>query len=310
MEKQFEKPAQSSRGIEQEKSPEIKDRGKNVVIVLKILRHGERTKEGELTDYGREVTRKRAQLSGLQADQFSAVKAIGSRADAEPGKMGRSLETADIFAAEVDPQRRFTSREMSPLSHKALITKPPYDHKEIYNSNLPGNFEELPDEEKATAAKKAQAATVEHLHSLNNPEAKKFKKEMAGALATVILSRVRMSSSLKSGYKALMPAGTHGPIPEFLLKEALVRKFEDGEEIKGFEDTDEIGGPINPSESIEVLIRRDKNGELQKIQVKFDDPERPRAKEMYLDLKTLVELKAFYKKLHRDEKSKNTQEED
>lgn len=104
-------PEFSSAEFENIPSPERKESGRQVEIVLKFIRHGERTKEGALTDYGRSITAERAQQSGLQEKGFDAVKAVGSNAGPKnPRGMGRSLETADIYAHEIAGDEQFASR--------------------------------------------------------------------------------------------------------------------------------------------------------------------------------------------------------
>lgn len=44
-----------------EKVENIPQKGRNVHITLKFIRHGLRAPSGELTDYGREATRQKAQ---------------------------------------------------------------------------------------------------------------------------------------------------------------------------------------------------------------------------------------------------------
>lgn len=276
----------------------LPEKGANVRLVLKIIRHGERTKKGELTDYGREVTRKKAKESGIKGEDFDAVKAYGSPAGPKgPTGMQRSLETAHLYAGEIAGEQARVTRKRDILSYESLKTKSPYDHRKIYNANLPNNFEQLTDEEKVEAAKAAQSATTNHLFSLDSEEATTFKKETAGAFASLILKDQRIAGRLNSGSEVLMLAGTHGPQPEILLQEALTRKGADGQEVKGFKDIGEIGGPLNPSEAFDVEIITDEKGEPGRLRVTFDSPERPKG-EMFLDRKKVEELAVFYESLH------------
>ena len=282
--------------IEQEKTPE---KGANVLVQVKFIRHGERTKEGELTDYGREITRSNARKSGLKEQGFDAVKAYGSQAGPKNKKgMGRAMETADIYTEEVKVEdQEYVTRAKDILNFETLKTPFPYDHTGIYNANLPENFNNLSDKEKIEAARRAQSATVNHLLSLKTPEAETFKKEVAGVFAKIINHRVKLSQKINSGSKALLVEGTHGPMPELLLEEALIRKTSEGEEIRGFQDINEIGGPLYPSESIDVLVGRNEKGELRPLKVELD-PVKQIVGEMYLDQSKLDELEAFYNKIH------------
>jgi hypothetical protein len=290
-------------GIESIPSPEQKEFGRQVEIVLKFIRHGERTKEGTLTDHGRDITAERARESGLEEAGFDAVKAIGSNAGPKnPDGMGRSLETADIYGYEIGGDAQFATRAQKALNYQTFVNQEPFDWLAFYNSNLPENFNELSDEEKVNAAKQAQVATVNHLINLDTPEAKGYRQEAAGSFAYVIDHYAQMAKRLKSESKVLIPAGTHGGVMEFVLREALVRKDRDGKEIIGFSDLDEIGGEFSPSEGYDVDIETDEDGNLGPLKVSFDNKSRPTG-DFYLDKAKLEELKDFYIKLHSDQKS-------
>lgn len=276
-------------------SSEQKEFGENVEVVLKFIRHGERTKEGALTDYGRAVTAERGQESGLQDKGFDAVKAIGSNAGPKnPDGIGRSLETADIYAYEVAGDAQFVTRARDILNFEKFINKLPFDWTSFYNSHLPGDFEKLSDQEKVVAARNAQTATINHLMSLDAPRAQEYIKEAAGSFAYIIDHYIQIAKRLKSGSEVLIPAGTHGGVMEFVLQQALVRKDENGKEVVGFKNFDEIGGGFNPSESYDVDIATDENGDLKELAVSFEkDSGRPALRDAHLDLTKLEELKDF-----------------
>jgi hypothetical protein len=279
-------------------SPEQKKRGNNVEIILKFMRHGERTPEGLLTDYGREVTKERARGSGIQGADFDAVKAIGSDAGAKgPSGLGRSLETAQIVALEIAGDEAFKTRASDILNPLTMVHQVPFDWDKMYKSNLPENFSELSDQEKAMAAKKAQTAIVNYLVQLNTPEAEAYKREAAGAFAHIIEHYRKMAKKLDADSKVLMPAGTHGGVMEFILQQAGVRKDEEGKEIKGFTDLKEIGGEFNPSDAFNVDVATDEAGENKPLVVSFDNKNRPQAP-MYLDENLVRELAQEYESLH------------
>lgn len=280
-----------------------KERGENVRIVLKFIRHGERTKEGELTDLGRRITRERARDKRIENQDYDAVKAVGSTAGPKGARgMQRALETADIYASETPHDGDFKTRPRPILSYETLKSKPPYEHGTIYNSYLPENFKELPDEEKIKASKKAQTATVNHLLSLKSSEAETYKKEVAGSFATFIEHYREMAKRLKSGSKVLIPSGTHGGTMELLLQQALVREETDGKKVLGFENLDEIGGDFDPSDSYNVDIGTNDRGDFRELAVTFDNPKRPATRKMYLDPDKIKELSEFYRSLHMNEK--------
>lgn len=288
------------RNREQAFDNEQKEKGKNVQIVLKFMRHGERDLDGNLTDYGRDVTRIRAQESGMVKEDFDAVKAIGSTAGpkSESG-MQRSLESAHLYAQEIAGDEAFKTRAQEILSYEKLINKVPFDYTAIYKSNLPNNFDQLTDKEKSLAAKKAQKVVANYLINLQTPEAEQYKREVAGSFAYLIEHYKRMAGRLNADSKVLIPAGSHGGMLEYVLEKALVREDESGEKKIGFTDLDEIGGEFDPSEAFNVDISTEENGDLNPLNVSFDSPSRPKGK-MYLDSEKITELAEFYKQLHKE----------
>lgn len=293
------------------------EKGKNVKVILKFIRHGERAKTGELTDYGREITRQRARERGIRKEDFDAVKAVGSQAgpkvlvpieggftsEKAEQKMGRSLESAHIYGHEIAGDDAFKSRPRNILSYETLKSPIPDDYARIYNFNLPDNFESLSNEEKAIASKRAQTAVVNHFLNLKTPRGEAYNREIAGAFAIFILHSQDLAKNLKSGSKVLIPSGTHGGMIEPFLQQALVRRMEDGREIHGFEGVEEIGGDFNPSEAFSVEIKTDTSGNVELPMVSWDDPDRPKTTKMYLDPAKLQELAEFYRELHKENKN-------
>lgn len=285
---------------EKEKNPE---KGTNVEIVLKVMRHGERTKEGKLEDHGREITREKARESGIQQGDFNAVKAIGS--SVQPGievpikdgvrNMGRAQETAHIYADEIEGDEKFQTRINDLLSYEGNVIPDPYDHKAVYNSYLPEDFENLPPEEKVKAAKTAQRETVNYAFSLDGEDVDTWKKEVAGAFAELVRHYIKVAGRLKAGSRVLIPAGTHSPTMEMLLHKALVKKSTYAK--VGIDSLDEIGGEFDPSDAYNVFINTDEDGKLEEVRLTFDRSDRPQ-EEMILDGETLEELADFYEELH------------
>ncbi len=280
--------------MEQVKNIENKEKfGKNVEILIKFIRHGERDSDGNLLDVGREITKENAVLSGMNKEDFDAIKAIGSNAVPQGElNIGRSLETADIYSKEIAGDEAFNTRVDDILSYEKIKSPLPFNYKEIYDSYLPKNFNDLSDEEKVRASKKAQCEIVNLLFQMEGEGAESYRKESAGALAYVIDHYQNMAERLNSGSKVLIPAGTHGGLMEFLLQQALIIKGK-----TGFGDINDIGGEFDPSDSYNIDIKTDENGDLQDIVVSFDNPNRPKEK-MTLDKDKFEELVGYYKNLH------------
>jgi hypothetical protein len=284
--------------LDQEINPE---KGTNVSIVVKFIRHGERDRESNLTDFGREVTKEKAEESGLKKDDFDAVKAVGSNAGPKNEEgMARALETAHIYSKEIAGEDAFNTRKSEALNFETIVSERPYHHVEIYNSFLPENFDTLPDLEKSAAAKKAQTAVVNHVMSLKGEKVETYKREVAGSHAFVLQHYMDMIKRKKidSGSKILIPAGTHGGNMELLLQQALVFKDVNNQEHLGFESLDEISGEFDPSEAYNVHLESDAKGDLKELLVDFDNPARQKIKDAHLDLAKVEELAEFYKTLH------------
>lgn len=280
--------------MEQIKKIENKEKfGKNVQVLIKFIRHGERNSEGKLLDVGRKITKENAILSGVNKDNFDAIKAIGSNAVPQGElNIGRSLETADIYSKVIAGDEALNTRVNDILSYEKIKSTLPFDYKEIYDSYLPENFNDLSDEEKVKASKKAQCEIVNLLFQMEGNEAEAYRLESAGALAYVIDYYQKMAKRLNSGSKVLIPAGTHSGLMEFLLQQALIIQGK-----TGFNDINEIGGEFDPSDSYNIDIKIDENGNLQNVVVSFDNPNRPQGK-MILDKDKFEELVNYYKKLH------------
>jgi broad specificity phosphatase PhoE len=278
------------------------EKGKNVLIRLKFIRHGERDKEGRLTDYGRDVTVRIAKAHAEEAKEFDVVKAIGSDAGEKNGFGKRAFETADLYAKEVAGDEVLRSKVQSVLSYETIISPVPHDYQKLYNDSLPVNFDELSPEEKSAAARVAQRAMLDHLVASDTPEAEAYKREEAGAFAYLVEHYRDMAKRLKDGSKVLIPAGTHGGTMEFLLQQALVRKNDDGSTIVGFKKLDEIGGEFSPSEDYNVDVSTDENGHPAPMRVSFDNPfnnpGRVLPEVAYLDEAIVAELADYYRKLH------------
>jgi len=282
----------------QNEGKESSERGRDVEIVLKFMRHGERSPEGELLDIGRRITREKAAESGHAAESFDAVKAIGSAAGASKGVGMRAFETASIYADEIARDDAFAPRTRDALSYETVINPIPFDHDAIYARHLPDDFKSLSDEEKAAASLVAHRATVREEFALDTPEARAFRRESAGAYAHTVNHYRKMTKKLNSGSRVLVPAGTHGGIMEYLLLEATVHTDKDGKETVGYTDIEDIGGTFSPSEAYTVRIATDAEGNETEIVLSFDNPERPQGT-LRLDIERLNELDEEYQELHK-----------
>ncbi len=286
---------------EAEEIKEVKETGKDVRILLKIMRHGERTPDNLLTDFGRSVTTEKAQKERSRLGPLDIVKAVGSDSGPKgPTNMARSLETADLYANAIalDPSVdaiKYQTRPRSIVGIEGQINKLPFDWTEFYKQNLPSNFNALSDEEKSIAGHKANEACLNRW--LSDPEAEASRLEIASRYASFVETYVRMIERLKSGTKVMYPVGGHGGNMEVFLSKVLQRK-KDGTVINGFQDVSEIGGAFHPSEGFFIDLTTDEQGEKH-AQLSMDDPERMKGEDISLDVHTLHQLSEYYHELKR-----------
>jgi broad specificity phosphatase PhoE len=294
-------PSSSRNSIE---SKEVPPYGANIEMTIKMMRHGQRTPEGALTDSGRATTKERATESELGNENFDAIKAYGSnlKPQKESG-MGRALETASIYANSVYedqtgiPVTPMTPRANNNLNYEIVSAKPPFDHDAIVKANLPNNFETLDQEEKGAAMMSAQSAAAREELALTTLEAMEYRKEMAGSHAHALNHYRAMAKRLKSGSTVLLPLGTHGTMIEYLLMEALVHKGENDEEITGTNDVEDLGGEFNTSDAYTIHVKTDEEGKEKVLRVTFDQGDK-KGQEFRLDIHKLDELDEAYTKLH------------
>jgi len=213
-------------------SKESIEKGRNNRILIKIIRHGERSPDSLLTDYGRQVTQEKAAAEKDALGKFDVVKAVGSDAGPKgPTGYARSLETADIYAdtvkleegdgvSEADEKfKKYKTKERSLLELKGSKVSLPFDWNEYYNKHLPENFDQLDDKEKARTSHIAHEACVNKL--LTIPEAAVFRRDVASRHAFFVNTYLRLIERLKSGFKVLYPAGGHGGFMEPFLQQVI-----------------------------------------------------------------------------------------
>jgi len=88
--------------MERIKNESMEGKGANIEIILHVLRHGDRTPEGYLEEYGRKRTRDVASENGENYPGGVNVKSFGSPAGPKSPEtiMARSEETADIYGRD------------------------------------------------------------------------------------------------------------------------------------------------------------------------------------------------------------------
>lgn len=274
--------------------------GKEITLDLLILRHGRRD-GGYLTEEGRvqvdENIRDLIKRKMLLPGDYDLVRPISSFAGPKDETSGlpRSAESAEI-AVDVltgtHVERAKVVGIQPELSYEETEHEPNFNYTAIYEGARQRALESGKEPEEAE-----HAAQIAVFNKLCEPESEPYTREAAGALARVILYYKNEVQHMPPNTAVMLVAGTHSGHMEWLLKHALVWRGNDEKEHIGFSDFDSIGGPFNTAESYKVSIRTDSNGEIEKIAVRFNNPNRSQ-EEMYLNLDTVQELARDYEALH------------
>lgn len=200
------------------------DRGKNVEIEVTFMRHGEKDKAGNLTDYGREQVREYGKtLEGTSKAYASSVK--------------RVIDTVDevISSSKGIKLKTRIRRELGlPRMSKKFI--------EEYIKNPSG-----------TMNKWYQDRNKEFDNQTDSSQ------KVAEGFAYLLDNYIKMSSRLPDGSKVNLINGTHEGLPEALLNEVMVR-YENGGRVRGFDEVEDIGGTLKYGEGMKFRIFRDKEG--------------------------------------------------
>ena len=256
--------------MEREKfqTPESREKeyGRNVEIHAVFMRHGERAKNGELTERGGE----QAKSVGRSLEAKDAIKAYTS-------PIQRAVETAEKVIETAQHEKKLKTRIRTELGI------PPFS--ENFSEQLQKMETQNPD------------SAAEHYLSFGDKKPDQgtaSPHEVAEAMASVLARYFQMVDKLKSGSNVDLINTTHQGLPEALLKEILVRQEGDGKKI-GFSTLAEIGGPLKLAEPMEFRIKTDSQGN-KTIQLYFRD------KIFDIDLDNLNNLaKSYYEKKRNQE---------
>lgn len=245
----------------------------------------------------------------LQQERYDLIKSYSSM---EP----RAKETGDIMTEASSVVSQQTGRsaitrkrphlEYSILSSdaeaKAFLKKAPG----IIQKNLPPNFAELSQEDRAETREKLQPTGMKIV--LENEKAVNILAE-AEAFRLDHLIKLALRGT-QVGTKVAIPLIGHGLFFEALAKKALVREKQGNKKI-GYNDVEEIGGFLKPGESLRTRIicsqkemteRVIKDGKeeihrtpvnIEKIEFLFTDSEREKLFEgtkYYLDMNIVQQL--------------------
>lgn len=240
--------------------------GRNVELRATFMRHGPKADASDIT--GRSL---------LSEKGREHVREIGQKLDAKNGgiksytsPVERAIETADLVIEEqkkkgvkIFKQRKRTELTILPGSKKFYG-----ELEDRTKQNLPDNYGQLQDEEKQKALERAEDKALNWYLKFGDQKPDKetaSPHEIAAGVAKLVRRYIRMSDKLYSGSKIDLINTSHKGTLEPFLKETLIRKvtYEAGREttVRGFDEVEEIGGGMRPSESWELEVTTDENGE-------------------------------------------------
>jgi hypothetical protein len=276
--------------------------GRDVALALWFIRHGDKDKEGFLTEEGRARAREVAKRASSQDptvyDQFWGIGSdAGNKND---GRMPRARETAQIFLAQFSGIKGHPVAMNPQLSYKSILTPDPFDYEGMLAELLPKDIAEMPLETQVAERQKADTLVINYW--LSNPKTRPYMRELAGGFAKVIENQETIVPGLMSGTRALVPAGTHSVMLESLLTEAMFVENQQGQTVHyAPRSLDIIGGAFKTAEGYKVKLATDEEGRNMPLEVRFDSPDRNPLKDgrTYLDRAVLRALRQEYDALHK-----------
>lgn len=114
----------------------------------------------------------------------------------------------------------------------------------------------------------------------------------ASGIAALIEKFRLMSAKLKDGTNLTVPCITHDLEIACFLKQALIRKVEEGERIFGFNNIKDIDGPFAPNEYFQLTLKR--IGGKEEISLKFSNPQRLSGVACEIDIEKVTKLAFLY----------------
>lgn len=248
--------------FESEKEP-TKERGKDVRIVVSVIRHGEKTTEQNLSELGLEEAKKMGRKKEIPSSGIKGYTSPFERAS-------KTLE-AILEGIKKQPQapRIFKSRVRFELA------PPKWEH-----------FEEIIPKAKEIEKKEGEAGLFKYI--LSEPLMQKDLERWTSSLAFFIDKYIRMGNKLYSHSNIELLHVTHDiVIGDFLRKVAIV-KDKEGKRIV-MKDLDILGGNIKFLEGFNFEIYLDSQGEKH-LKINF------RGNELEVDEEKLKDLANTFKK--------------
>jgi hypothetical protein len=281
-----------------EKTSEVKPQeviGRDVVLIIRVGRHAHKAEAGakaDLSPRGEDASREEGAGLGTLSDERFGLKSYNSGVPRAKRTAELILESASsVKFQKLNPQRRVE------LSFKGLEDFPkegwgsfqgPWikEHYPHYSSSNPSDKERVIQESEDFSTGLA----------LQSP---RFVEDAAGRLSTLLLRHISMAGRLKNGSRVILDERGHEPMfTSFFSRCLTAYNPQTGETRRGFRTVEEFGGAFKPLESFEIDIARDRDGR-EKVNPRFNNPERMKGWECTLDFKEMSRLREEYIKRHR-----------
>jgi bisphosphoglycerate-dependent phosphoglycerate mutase len=266
--------------------PEFKEKGTNVSIDFEFLRHGDPGPEG-LSMKGDEQSK---QYGQKLAEKLADFKKIYS------STILRAKQTRDIAYKQFSEIEKKMSipRDEAILSYENIKTEPKFSWQKHIKEQLTSDFAELSEEKQESEKIKAETSAVKKCF-----EDREFTREAASHIAYLVNKYFYMTEKLNSDSKIILLEISHNSLLMSFLKETLYRINEEGKKILGFDNPEDIGGALAPTESFIVKIKTDENRK-KNIEILFSNQNRMEVGRYGLDVNKVKELALEYKKITQD----------
>lgn len=264
--------------------------GRNIEVHGRFIRHGEKLELLDESETGLTEEGKRGSIDfGKKLEPRTAIKGYSSDTD-------RTKDTIRLIVESSPTGKKMTQHIKDELyvnyssEFRARIM-------EIKKRELGEDFDEQPAEEKR---KRLTRCGIEQMNFYlpfkdKRPDKKTYSPvETAAQVARRADLYIRMADKMYSDSKVDLMNGAHDVNIAVFLNEVMIRKV-DGQEKRGFDSMQDIGGPIDYHEGFDIVTRIDECGE-KTVKIIFRD------KEYDIDLKRLGELVEIAKNLEQEEK--------
>ncbi len=259
-----------------EKEP-TKEKGKDVEIIVSIIRHGEKTSEGKLSQLGLEKTKK----MGEEKEIKNGIKGYAS-------PFSRATETLDGILKGIKeqskPQRVFKSRVRFELS------PPKWNHfKEIIS--------------KAKDVEKSEGGAGLFRYMLSEPLVQEDLEHWTSGLAYLVNKYIRMANKLYSHSKVELLHITHDIVIGDFLRKVAIMKDDKGKRID-FNDIDVFlnvfGEHVKFLEGFNFEIYLDENREKH-LKINFHDKPLEVDEEKLMDLVDKFQKKPYVGRINKQD---------